>query len=226
MKDKRLIFRYFFEVIVIIFSVTISFYIQDLLNQKDKKELKNKGLEGVILELKKDEQSFKFSDFYNNRRLAYIDSLFDLSFPFKPEYVSGVWGNNILIENKKYFEALVSTGAIEFIENSELQSELSNYYSFEYSIINISMKSDDRSYIMFSEQIVNYQLDSIKYGSAGVLTKHYFSPTDIKKIRRDKKLKSICLDWTMTIKLESERIAQSKKTIEKLIRLISEEIKI
>ena len=226
MKDKRLIFRYFFEVIVIIFSVTISFYIQDLLNQKDKMELKNKGLEGVILELKKDQQSFEYSDFYNNRRLNYIDSLFDLSFPFKPEYVSGVWGNNILIENKKYFDALVSTGAIEFIQNTELQSELSNYYNTEYSLINLTMKSDNRSYIMFSEQIVNYQLDSIKYGSAGVVTKHYFNKSDIKQLRRDKKLKSICLDWTMTIKLENERIAQSKKTIQNLIKLISEELKI
>jgi|TARA_B100001094_G_C18062339_1_gene735704 hypothetical protein len=211
---------------VIIFSVSISFYIQDLLNQKDKKELKNKGLQGVILELKKDQNSYGWSNYYNNRRLNYIDSLFDLSFPFKPEYVSGVWGDNTLIENNKYFDALVSTGAIEFIQNTELQSELSNYYNTEYSLINLTMKSDNRSYIMFSEQIVNYQLDSIKYGSAGVVTKHYFNQSDIKQIRRDKKLKSICLDWTMTIKLENERIAQSKKTIQNLIKLISEELKI
>ena len=226
MKYNRIIFRYFFEIIVIIFSVSISFYIQDLLNQKDKKELKNKGLQGVILELKKDQNSFGWSDYYNNRRLNYIDSLFDLSFPFKPEYVSGVWGDNTLIENNKYFDALVSTGAIEFIQNTELQSELSNYYNTEYSLINLTMKSDNRSYIMFSEQIVNYQLDSIKYGSAGVVTKHYFNQSDIKQIRRDKKLKSICLDWTMTIKHENERIAQSKKTIQNLIKLISEELKI
>ncbi len=226
MKYNRIIFRYFFEIIVIIFSVSISFYIQDLLNQKDKKELKNKGLQGVILELKKDQNSYGWSNYYNNRRLNYIDSLFDLSFPFKPEYVSGVWGDNTLIENNKYFDALVSTGAIEFIQNTELQSELSNYYNTEYSLINLTMKSDNRSYIMFSEQIVNYQLDSIKYGSAGVVTKHYFNQSDIKQIRRDKKLKSICLDWTMTIKLENERIAQSKKTIQNLIKLISEELKI
>ena len=70
------------------------------------------------------------------------------------------------------------------------------------------------------------KIDSIKYGSAGVVTKHYFNQSDIKQIRRDKKLKSICLDWTMTIKLENERIAQSKKTIQNLIKLISEELKI
>ena len=33
-------FRYIFEVFVIIFSVTISFYIQDILNEKDRENLK------------------------------------------------------------------------------------------------------------------------------------------------------------------------------------------
>ena len=50
--DKNLIFRYIFEVVVIIFSVTASFYIQDILNNKDKEDSKNKGLEGVLIELK------------------------------------------------------------------------------------------------------------------------------------------------------------------------------
>jgi len=37
-------FRYIFEVFIIIFSVTISFYIQDVLNEKDRIEIKNKAL--------------------------------------------------------------------------------------------------------------------------------------------------------------------------------------
>ena len=44
-------FRYIFEVIVIVFSVTLSFYIQDVLNKREKIELKNKGLSGVLMEL-------------------------------------------------------------------------------------------------------------------------------------------------------------------------------
>ena len=37
-------FRYIFEIIIIVFSVTLSFYIQDVLNDKEKIELKNLGL--------------------------------------------------------------------------------------------------------------------------------------------------------------------------------------
>ena len=51
-------FRYIFEIIVIVFSVTLSFYIQDVLNDREKIELKNKGLEGVLIELEKDNKFY------------------------------------------------------------------------------------------------------------------------------------------------------------------------
>ena len=128
--NKNLIFRYLFEIVVIIFSITASFYIQDLLNNKDKEDNKNMGLEGILIELKKDKQFFQFGKTYNKQRLSYIDSLFDLSFSFNPLYISGMWGNSELFENKNFFNALVSTGSLEFIKNKELQSELNNYYNF------------------------------------------------------------------------------------------------
>ena len=65
--NKKLIFRYIFEVIIIIFSVTASFYIQDLLNSKDKDEAKNKGLEGVLIELKKDKKFLVLARFIMNK---------------------------------------------------------------------------------------------------------------------------------------------------------------
>ena len=44
-------FRYIFEVFIIVFSVTISFYIQDVLNEKDRIEIKNKALSGVLKDI-------------------------------------------------------------------------------------------------------------------------------------------------------------------------------
>ena len=52
-------FRYIFEIIVIVFSVTISFYIQKVLLDREKIELKNIGLMGVIDDLKRDQANFK-----------------------------------------------------------------------------------------------------------------------------------------------------------------------
>ena len=223
--NKKLIFRYIFEVIIIIFSVTASFYIQDLLNSKDKKEAKNKGLEGILIELKKDKKFFGFGKIYNKQRLSYIDSLFDLSLQFKPLYISGIWGNNELIKNNKFFDALVSTGSIEYIKNSQLQSELSNYYNFIYSLLINAIETDNRSFLRFGDKLTDYKLDSLDYGSiGGNLTKHYFDPSDIIKIRRDKKLKSIALDWSMYMKIQTDFFAEGEKKIKILEKLIEQEI--
>ena len=51
--------RYIFEIIVIVFSVTLSFYIQDILNEREKIELKDFALKGVLADLKKDSVFFK-----------------------------------------------------------------------------------------------------------------------------------------------------------------------
>ena len=51
-------FRYIFEVFIIVFSVTISFYIQDELNERDKMELKNESLRGVLIDLDKDKEFY------------------------------------------------------------------------------------------------------------------------------------------------------------------------
>ena len=58
--------RYIFEIFIIVFSVTVSFYIQNELNERDKMELKNESLKGVLIDLEKDK------DFYN----AALESIF------------------------------------------------------------------------------------------------------------------------------------------------------
>ena len=223
--NKNLIFRYLFEIVVIIFSITASFYIQDLLNNKDKEDNKNRGLEGILIELEKDKQFFQFGKNYNKQRLSYIDSLFDLSFSFNPLYISGMWGNFELFENKNFFNALVSTGSLEFIKNKELQSELNNYYNGIYTILNTTIETDNRSFLRFGDKLTDYKMDSINYGTIeGNLTKHYFDPSDIIKIRKDKKLKSIALDWSMYMRMQSELMTEGDKKIETLEKLIEEEL--
>ena len=223
--NKNLIFRYLFEIVVIIFSITASFYIQDLLNNKDKEDNKNRGLEGILIELEKDKQFFQFGKNYNKQRLSYIDSLFDLSFSFNPLYISGMWGNFELFENKNFFNALVSTGSLEFIKNKELQSELNNYYNGIYTILNTAIETDNRSFLRFGDKLTDYKMDSINYGTIeGNLTKHYFDPSDIIKIRKDKKLKSIALDWSMYMRMQSDFMTEGEKKIETLEELINEEL--
>ena len=68
-------FRYIFEIVVIVFSVTLSFYIQDLLNERDKIELKNVGLNGVKSDLQKDLGFFSLGIDIMYSRVKNIDSI-------------------------------------------------------------------------------------------------------------------------------------------------------
>ena len=67
-------FRYIFEVFVIIFSVTISFYIQDILNEKDREKLKNDTLKGILIDMETDINQYNFALDILKFRLIQADS--------------------------------------------------------------------------------------------------------------------------------------------------------
>ena len=68
-------FRYIFEILVIVFSVTISFYIQELLNQKDRVDLKNAGLIGVLSDFEEDLNIFNSMSKSLDKRTKNIESI-------------------------------------------------------------------------------------------------------------------------------------------------------
>ena len=60
---------------MIVFSVTLSFYIQDVLNDREKIELKNIGLRAVLTDLERDKEFYTNGISRMNLTQAYIDSL-------------------------------------------------------------------------------------------------------------------------------------------------------
>ena len=68
------------------------------------------------------------------------------------------------------------------------------------TILNNTTETDNRSFLRFGDKLTDYKMDSINYGTIeGNLTRHYFDPSDIIKIRKDKKLKSVALDWSINV---------------------------
>ena len=126
-------FRYIFEVFIIVFSVTVSFYIQEVINKKEKIELKNKALKGVLMELKSDVSNF------NN-----ASSILKARVRMGEEFLNGEVNNSKLNElmltfsftgQNSNYNSLVSTGVIEFIDNEALSKELVDYYERRYDMI-------------------------------------------------------------------------------------------
>jgi hypothetical protein len=106
-------FRYIFEVFIIIFSVTISFYIQDVLNEKDRIEIKNKALSGVLKDISGDRFSLNEGLDINKKRRESINYLIDKR--IDNNTISSIRRYKSFLGNNSNYETLQSTGAIESI---------------------------------------------------------------------------------------------------------------
>ena len=70
-------FRYIFEIIIIVFSVTLSFYIQDVINKREKIYFKDKTLNGILVDLQADKRAFKQASNVIYDRIRLIEDVLD-----------------------------------------------------------------------------------------------------------------------------------------------------
>ena len=153
-------FRYIFEILVIVFSVTLSFYIQDVLNDRDKIELKNKSLKGVSKDLVEDIEYFNFAQKTLANRIKNIEV-------FLSGEISNGLINDIMLTydfsgvNSNY-KSLLSTGAVEHINDEQLVKELTNYYERNYSVLEDLFGQYKHLYLDFLEFMAsNYPVESM-----------------------------------------------------------------
>tara|TARA_B100001057_G_scaffold330789_1_gene331093 strand:+ start:116 stop:808 length:693 start_codon:yes stop_codon:yes gene_type:complete len=214
-------FRYIFEIIVIVFSVTLSFYIQDVLNEREKNHLKDESLRGVLNDLKSDKEFFKGGVNRIESVIKSIDSIHDKS--------AGINANTIHNSTRNYFgfvgsdrnyNSMVSTGAIEFIKNKELQELINLYYDRNYSFLIDASEQDEKVYNEISKHLTTkYTTEGIKRVSNGSL-QYVYIEDDFKKMQKDRVLKNLLFDKkynnTWYIRVMKATINRSNK-LEELI---------
>jgi|TARA_B100000902_G_scaffold398161_1_gene464005 hypothetical protein len=224
-------FRYIFEIIVIVFSVTLSFYIQKVLLDKEKLELKNIGLMGVIDDLNRDQQIFDGSINYYHSRIRDIDSILDLNFECNTNKLNSVRSYFGFLPQNRNFNSMVSTGAIEYIENNDLFDLINTYYSTQYSLLADMANQDEKNYNIISEYInkaITVRTSDLREQSFGVsfllkkdsVYDFIYKTKDFKKIRSDDWFISILSSqkWTIRAYLNSTKKALAvNKELKKLI---------
>ena len=153
-------FRYIFEVFIIVFSVTVSFYIQEVINKKEKIELKNKALKGVLMELKSDVSNF-------NNASGILKARIRMGEEFLNGEVNNSKLNQLMLtfsftgQNSNY-NSLVSTGVIQFIDNEALSKELVDYYETRYDRIQDMSEQVKKLYFEFLYFMkLNYPISSM-----------------------------------------------------------------
>ena len=112
-------FRYIFESIVIVFSVTLSFYIQDVLNDREKIKQKNEGLQGVLVDLNSDDDVINFALQFNTGRIKTMKEIINRK-KITNKDISGTKGDLPWLGNVSNYNSMISTGSVEFINNKKL----------------------------------------------------------------------------------------------------------
>lgn len=172
-------FRYIFEVFIIIFSVTISFYIQDVLNEKDRIEIKNKALSGVLKDISGDRFSLNEGLDVNKKRRKSINDFIDKR--IDNNTISSIRRYKSFLGNNSNYETLQSTGAIESIENEELFVNLNSYYKFTYQLLAESASNDKESFLKFLDYTEkNFKIDSSSWVNANFVV--YYGSNELKKM--------------------------------------------
>ena len=196
-------FRYIFEVFVIVFSVSISFAIQEFLNDREKIELKNKGLNGILKDLKEDKEFFTTASRVLTNRIKTSETFLD-------GRVSNKSLNQIMLiygfvgQNTNY-KSLVSTGVIEFINENSLSKELANYYEMRYSMLEDISGQYKELYLEFlsfmrsaypveSTQNIKLVDDKIDFNSFNKITSFNYKPSTLNNLNLDFKFRNHLYD--------------------------------
>ena len=209
---------------MIVFSVTLSFYIQDLLNERDKIELKNVGLNGVKSDLQKDLDFFSLGIDIMYSRVKNIDSILDKEVKNKNEFVSGGARRYFgFIGQDSNYRSMISTGSIEYINSKKLFKSVNQYYGRDYDLLKDYSEQDEENFndvnhylndnfFINSSKLI--EISSNEWGYDSLYNINYDNNT-LQKMQFDKKFinKLINQRWMMRIyliqlKLDIEKIRE------------------
>ena len=225
--NKKLAFRYVFEVIVIVFSVTLSFYIQEILNDREKNLLKNDGLNGVLKDLAMDKSQFKIASDVIYYRIGLIETVLDGEITNKNiSSLMTYWG--FLGQNSNY-KSLISTGAIEYIKSDSLALRLSNYYEIEYTALLGESKSYNKLYLdLMSFMKENYRINSMEKVERGMKSGAFlsfeYSNSELEKMKRDGELRNYFFELKRIIYLYAKMFEGAISNTDRLSEYIRIEL--
>ena len=225
---KNIIKPTLFEVFAIIFSITISFYIQEKLNDLEKRQIKNETLKGIRNDLKTDKAFFLMTLDFLYERVQFAQNI-------QNGVISQEGINSLLLTwdfggQNPNFKSLISTGALEYVENDYLSSELNYYYENSYGVLDRMGDMYVNLFYKFSEyMILNYPIESMPEISRKEKYNFYFAPYrfNLKALSSaldDFRFKNYVFDMKRIIYANIKFYEEAIVRIDKLEELIKEEI--
>jgi len=138
---SNLAFRYFFEIVVIVFSITISFSLQNYQIKKLNNTLKNRYLKRMLNDLKQDSILIKDAIYTTHQRMKLNDQF--ISGEITGESLSGFVGYYGLNFNDKSYESFSDLSLLNAIDDDNLFNLMTNYYKKHYEQVK-DMEEEER----------------------------------------------------------------------------------
>ena len=160
---KKLILKYLLEFIVIVFGVSLSFYVENYIENKKKDGLKNQSLNRIL-------QNISSDIFDNNLNLKFHSGSLSSSYwliknkkklsNFSRDTVGYHFSKAIdevsyFVDNQEEYRTLQNSGYMELIENDELVKNLQKKYSDHTFMKTIEAQIIERSKNLMEFQFIN-----------------------------------------------------------------------
>ena len=160
---KKLILKYLLEFIVIVFGVSLSFYVENYIENKKKDGLKNQSLNRIL-------QNISSDIFDNNLNLKFHSGSLSSSYwliknkkklsNFSRDTVGYHFSKAIdevsyFVDNQEEYRTLQNSGYMELIENDELVKNLQKKYSEHTFMKTIEAQIIERSKKLMEFQFIN-----------------------------------------------------------------------
>jgi len=160
---KNLVLKYSVEFIVIVFGISISFYVENYTENKKKEDLKNQSLNRIFQNIEFDIDDNIFNYKIHNGALNSANWLIKnknkLS-NFSRDTIGHHFSKAIdevtyFVDNQEEYRALQNSGYIEFIDNEELVKKLQEKYSSHNFMKTIEAQIIERSKKLMEFQFIN-----------------------------------------------------------------------
>ena len=160
---KKYFVKYLLEFIVIVFGVSLSFYVENYIENKKKDGLKNQSLKRILQNIETD-----ISD--NNLNLKYHSGSLSSSYwliknkkklsNFSRDTIGYHFSKAIdevsyFVDNQEEYRTLQNSGYMELIENDELVKNLQKKYSEHTFMKTIEVQIIERSKKLMEFQFIN-----------------------------------------------------------------------
>ena len=218
-KARQKILEYFIEFILVIFGISIAFWLNELAEESKKDELEVQYLQDILEDLMADVELLDYLALLNQAKITELEggvSLFiegqgKVNADSISQYTQKIGNLNLFYPNNFTYITLKQSGDFKIIKNHDIRKRLvqlySSYESIEFEQVNLTKALDDHFYAKY---FLSYDMINDKIVNREFMTSSYIS-----------NFIAFSLNQTNTISVFFER---SKTIAEQTIKLIEEDL--